>query len=133
MYFFRLGVASANSIAFLQFEVLHCLAAPPPLAFFCLRLGFASAVGCFAFFCLGKALTQAKKWAEAKPRPSAFGIFLHRTALRKGGAKKSEAATTRLRPRLRKAVQSGAKRCKRHRCKAKKLKFMHLLILLLQT
>jgi len=28
MYFFPLGVASANSIAFLQFEVLHCSAAP---------------------------------------------------------------------------------------------------------
>jgi hypothetical protein len=31
------------------------------------------------------------------------------------------------------AKDIGAKRCKRHRCKAKKLKFMHLLILLLQT
>ena len=81
MYFFRLGVASANSIAFLQFEVLHCSAAPPPLAFFCLRV----AVGCFAFFCsaqrgvpqrgglcpnpgkkMGKALRVAEPHAEKK-------------------------------------------------------------------
>jgi hypothetical protein len=47
---------------------------------------------------------------------------LHRTALRKGGAKKSEAATTRLRPRLRKAVQSGAKRCKAVQSGAKRCK-----------